>query len=109
MNEFIEEQGPVQAWCTEIRLFAQAATMAGKDLNRRTFVEAMSRINDFPGGDAPLLSFGPDKFSGPTEFRVVGLHVNSPPSTACKQPLAPLPPQVVCWRVVQPWKPLPHG
>jgi len=109
MDDFIEEQGPVQAWCTEIRLFAQAATMAGKDLNRRTFVEAMSRIKDFPGGDAPVLSFGPDKQSGPTEYRVVSLHVNSPPSSACKQPVAPLPPQVVCWRVVQHWKPLPNG
>ena len=53
MNDYIEEQGPVQGWCQEIRLFAQAATMAGKDLDRRTFVEAMSRITDFPGGYCP--------------------------------------------------------
>ena len=49
INDDIEEQGPVQGWCQEIRLFAQAATMAGKDLNRRTFVEAMSRVHGLPG------------------------------------------------------------
>jgi hypothetical protein len=109
MNDFIEEQGPVQGWCQEIRLFAQAATMAGKDLNRRTFVEAMSRIKDYPGGYAPILSFGPDQFSGPTEYQVVSLHVNSPPSSACRTPMGKLPPQVVCWHVVQSWKPLPKS
>jgi Periplasmic binding protein len=109
MNDFIEEQGPVQGWCTEIRLFTQAATMAGKDLNRRTFVEAMSKIENFPGGDAPTLSFGPDKFSGPTQYQVVSLHVNSPPSAQCRLPLGTLPPQVVCWHVVQTWKPLPKA
>jgi hypothetical protein len=107
MNDFLEEQGPVQGWCQEIRLFAQAATMAGKDLNRRTFVEAMSRITDYPGGYAPVLSFGKDKFYGPTEYEVVSLHNNVPPSSQCKTPLAPLPPQGRCWHIVQTWKPLP--
>jgi hypothetical protein len=107
MNDFIEEQGPVQGWCTEIRLFAKAASMAGKHFNRRTFVEAMSKIQNYPGGDAPTLSFGPNKFYGPTQFQVVSLHVNSPPSAACRLPLGTLPPQVVCWHVVQSWKPLP--
>jgi hypothetical protein len=109
MNDFIEEQGPVQGWCQEIRLFAQAATMAGKNLNRRTFVEAMSKIKNFPGGDSPILSFGPDKFSGPTEYQVVSLHVNKPPSSQCRLPLGTLPPQVVCWHRVQSFKPLPKS
>ena len=60
INDDIEEQGPVQGWCQEIRLFAKAATMAGKDLNRRTFVEAMSHITNFPGGYSPVLSYGPE-------------------------------------------------
>ena len=64
-NFFIEEQGPVQGWCQEIRLFAPAATAAGPHLDRRTFVEAMAKITDFPGGFSPVLSYGPDKFSGP--------------------------------------------
>ncbi len=107
MNDFIEEQGPVQGWCQEIRLFTEAATMAGKDLNRRTFVEAMSRITDFPGGFSPVLSYGPEKFYGPTQYQVVSLHTNKPPSSLCRLPLGHLPPQGVCWHVVQTWKPLP--
>ncbi len=107
MNDFIEEQGPVQGWCQEIRLFTEAATMAGKDLNRRTFVEAMSRITNFPGGFSPVLSYGPEKFYGPTQYQVVSLHTNKPPSSLCRLPLGHLPPQGVCWHVVQTWKPLP--
>jgi hypothetical protein len=109
MNDFIEEQGPVQGWCQEIRLFAKAATMAGPDLNRRTFVEAMSKITDYPGGYSPVLSFGPGKFSGPTEYEVVSLHNNVPPTSVCRLPLGPLPPQGRCWHIVQTWKPLPKA
>jgi len=105
-NFFIEEQGPVQAWCQQIRLFASAATAAGRDLNRRTFVDAMAKVTDFPGGFSPVLSFGPDKFSGPTEYRVVRLHTNNPPSTLCHMPLDGIP-QGVCWIIVQDWQPLP--
>jgi len=105
-SDFIEEQGPVQAWCQEIRLFAAAATAAGPHLNRRTFVEAMSRISNFPGGYSPTLSYGPDKFAGPDQFRVVRLHTNSPPSSQCKFPMNHIP-QGVCWVVVKNWQPLP--
>ena len=45
----LEEQGPVVGWCQAIRLFAAAAIKAGHDLNRRTFVEAMAGIRNFPG------------------------------------------------------------
>ncbi len=101
INDDIEEQGPVQGWCQEIRLFAKAATMAGKDLNRRTFVEAMSRITDFPGGYSPVLSYGPDKFSGPTQYQVVEVHDNHPPTSLCKRGPASQPPAGVCWVVEQ--------
>jgi hypothetical protein len=107
MNDDIEEQGPIQGWCQEIRLFAKAASLAGKDLNRRTFVTAMSNITDFPGGYSPILTYGADKFYGPTRYQVVRLHVNSPPSAQCRLPEGKLPPEVVCWTPVQPWKPLP--
>jgi hypothetical protein len=107
MNDFIEEQGPVQGWCQEIDLFAKAATLAGRNLNRRTFVEAMSHITNDPGGYAPLFSFGPDKFFGPTEYQVVKLHNNQPPSAMCRLPLGTLPPQGRCWHQVQGWRPLP--
>ena len=78
MNDDIEEQGPVQGWCQEIHLFAQAATAAGKNLNRRTFVTAMSKITNFPGGYSPILTYGPDKFYGPTQYQVVRLHATLP-------------------------------
>jgi hypothetical protein len=107
MNFYIEEQGPIQGWCQEIRLFAQAARAAGPDLNRRTFVEAMSRITNFPGGYSPVLSYGPDRFAGPTEYRVVELHTNLPPTSACKTPKPPLGPQTVCWVILKNWQPLP--
>lgn len=106
LNDFIEEQGPVQGWCQEIRLFAEAATDAGPDLNRRTFVEAMARITDFPGGYSPALSYGTDRFAGPSQYRVVRLHVNIPPTSQCKMPLNHIP-QEVCWVVQQNWRPLP--
>lgn len=109
MNDDIEEQGPIQGWCQEINLFAEAAKAAGKNLNRKTFVTAMSQTKNFPGGYSPVLTYGPNKFYGPTQYQVVRLHVNSPPSSQCRIPLGNLPPQVVCWTPVQPWKPLPSA
>jgi hypothetical protein len=108
VNDYIEEQGPVQGWCQEIHLFAAAAEAAGRHLDRRTFVEAMSKITDFPGGPSPLLSYGPHRFAGPVEYQVVKLHVNEPPSPACKHHPGTAP-VGVCWVVVQPWRPLPPG
>jgi Periplasmic binding protein len=107
-NFYIEEQGPIQGWCQEIRLFAQAAKMAGPDLNRRTFVEAMAKISNFQGGYSPVLSYGPNRFSGPSQYRVVMLHVNIPATGACKMPKDRIP-QLVCWVDETPWKPLPAG
>jgi hypothetical protein len=107
MNDDIEEQGPVQGWCQEIRLFDQAATAAGKNLNRRTFVTAMSKIANFPGGYSPILTYGPTKIAGPTQYQVVRLHNNVPPSAQCRLPIGKLPPQGRCWTTVETWKPLP--
>jgi hypothetical protein len=103
---YLEEQGPVQGWCQEIRLFAAAATAAGPHLDRSTFDAAMTQISNFPGGYSPILTYGPNKFSGPTEYRVVRLHTNSPPSSQCKFPMNHIP-QGVCWVVVNDWQPLP--
>lgn len=106
MNDFIEEQGPVQGWCQEINLFAYAASKAGRDLNRRTFVEALSRITDYPGGYSPTFSFGPHKRFGPTRYQVVKLDVNNPPTPACKHWPGKAP-VGTCWVSVQGWQPLP--
>ncbi len=102
---YIEEQGPIQAWCGAIRLFATAAKDAGPNLNRRTFVEAMSRLTDYPGTLSPVWSFGPDKFYGPTQYQVVKIHTNKPVSSQCKLPKSGRP-QGTCWVTVQPFKPL---
>jgi hypothetical protein len=108
INDDIEEQGPVQGWCQEIHLFAQAAKAAGRNLNRRTFVTAMSQIKDFAGGYSPSLTYGPHQFSGPTQYQVVRLRVNTPPSdTLCRPPPPQQPPAGTCWTPVQAWRPLP--
>ncbi|HTZ10159.1 MAG TPA: hypothetical protein VMB72_13875, partial [Acidimicrobiales bacterium] len=108
VSPYIEEQGPIAGWCQAIRLFALAALTAGPDLNRRTFVEAMSRITDFPGTYSPTLSFGPDQYAGPTEYQVVSLHNNVPPSSLCV-PTYTGKPQGTCWHVIQSWEPLAPG
>ena len=108
MNDLIEEQGPIAGWCQAIHLFETAALAAGSDLNRRTFVTAMSKIKNFPGTWSPVLSYGPNKRYGPTEYQVVKLHINSPPSSLCKM-TSGLPPPATCWVSVQPWAPLPTG
>jgi hypothetical protein len=106
LSFYIEEQGPIAEWCQAIRLFAAAADGAGRDLDRRTFVTALSKITDFPGTIYPVLSYGPDKRYGPTQFQVVRLHINSPPSSQCKMPLDKIA-QGTCWVKVRPFAPLP--
>ena len=105
---WIEEQGPVASWCQAIRLFAEAAEKAGPDLTRRSFVEAMASIKEYPGTLSPILSYGANKFYGPTEYRVVSLHNNSAADNECinnyKGGV-----QATCWRVVQNWRPLVTG
>jgi hypothetical protein len=105
---YIEEQGPIASWCTAIRLFAQAADSAGPALTRRTFVTAMSKIKNFPGGISPVWTFGPDKRYGPSTYTVVKLHNNVPPSSQCILKTNHKP-QGTCWVVVQTSKPLPSG
>jgi hypothetical protein len=105
---YIEEQGPIQAWCGAIRLFATAAKNAGSNLNRRSFVTAMSKITNYPGTLSPVWTFGPTKFYGPTQYQVVKVHNNVPPSSQCKLKTNHKP-QGTCWVTVQPFKPLPAG
>lgn len=105
-TDFIEEQGPVVGWCQAITLFATAARNAGPDLNRRSFVTAMSKISNFPGTYSPVLSYGPNKRYGPTEYQIVKLHNNVPPSSQCKL-TSQGKPQGTCWVTIQPFQPLP--
>ena len=98
---YIEEQGPIQAWCGAIRLFATAAKNAGPNLNRRTFAEAMSKITNYPGTLSPVWSFGTNKFYGPTQYQVVKIHNNVPPSSQCKLKTNHKP-QGTCWVTIAP-------
>ncbi len=68
----------------------------------------MSKITDFPGTWSTVLSYGPDKRYGPTEYQVVKLRVNSPPSSLCKTTPGK-PPAATCWVSVRPFVPLPTG
>ncbi len=102
---YIEEQGPIVSWCQAIRLFAAAATKAGPDLNRRSFVQAMASIQGFPGTLTPTLSFGPHKFYGPVEYRVLRIHNNDPNQNACVLKSDGTP-QGTCWQIVQDYQPL---
>jgi len=60
------------------------------------FVEAMSHITNFPGGYSPVLSYGRTSY-GPTQYQVVEVHDNHPPTTQCKRGPPPGPPAGVCW------------
>ena len=106
---YIEEQGPIQAWCQAIRLFAAAAKDAGPKLTIRSFVQGMSKITNFDGTSSPTLSYSPTKLYGPTQYRVVKLHVNDPPGPDCKQPKFTNTPQGTCWVIQKDWTPLTTG
>jgi ABC-type branched-subunit amino acid transport system substrate-binding protein len=108
INNHIEEQGPIQGWCQEIRLLEDALKIAGPDLDRRTFVEAMSKVTNFAGGYSPVLSYGTDKIAGPSQYRIVKLHINTPPGPQCKRGTGNAPPAGVCWVVEQNWTALPN-
>ena len=107
-NDYLEQQGPVVGWCQAITLFAKAARAAGTDLNRRTFVTALSKVKNFPGTNTPVLSFGPNKRYGPTLYKIVKLHNTVPPTSAC-QLTSQGKTQGTCWVNVQPFVPLPTG
>ena len=105
---WIEEQGPIASWCQGIRLFADAAEKAGRHLNRRTFVEAMARVENYPGtleSDSQLRAR--TSSTGRSEYRVVRIHNNSASDNGCINNYQGRV-QATCWQVVQNWKPLVH-
>jgi hypothetical protein len=107
-TDYLEQQGPVVGWCQAITLFAEAARNARPDLNRRTFVTAMSKVTNFAGTWTPVLSFGPDKRYGPSQYKIVKLHNNVPPSSQC-QLTSQGKAQGTCWVPLTPFTPLPTG
>jgi len=107
-STFIEEQGPIAGWCQGVELFAAAAKKAGRDLTRRSFVKAMASIHNYAGTYSPVLSYGPGQYSGPSQYQVVEIWNNVPPSSKCLL-TAQKKTQGTCWYVVKSWKPLVRG
>jgi branched-chain amino acid transport system substrate-binding protein len=107
-SPYIEEQGPIAGWCQAVEVLGAALHKAGPDLNRRSFVEAMATLSNFKGTWSPVLSFGPSKFAGPSQYQVVSVHNNVPPSSQCVLKYDGKP-QGTCWHVIQSWKPLDSG
>ncbi len=107
-TDYLEQQGPVVGWCQVITLFAAAAKAAGRNLDRRTFVTALSKIRNFPGTATPVLSYSATKHYGPTQYKIVRLHNNVPPTSAC-QLTSQGKAQGTCWVTVQPFTRLPTG
>ena len=107
MTDYIEEQGPIAGWCQAIRLFATAATSAGPDLNRRTFVTAMSKITTSRAPTPPSSVTARTSATGRPSTRWCELHINSPVSTQCKMPKDKIP-QFTCWVSVQPFAAAAH-
>jgi hypothetical protein len=81
----IEATGTMMTECQNTFLFAQAARMAGKNLTRAGFDNAMAHITNFGGGVVPSLSFSASNHAGPHLVRIVSVHDNKdhkcPPSS----------------------------
>ena len=107
---YIEAQGPTMRWCESIHLLARALDLAGRNLNRRTFIDALGKIQNFDAPLTPVLSFSPDKHAGPVEYRTLRPVKNGNTAETNK-----CPPRRQgdfhgsCWQVVEDWKPLETG
>ena len=109
---YIEAQGPTMRWCDAIRLTAKAIEAAGKDLNRRTFIQALGVIGDFPSALTKEFSFSRTDHAGPTQYRTVAptKNGNTAETNVCP-PRRPTPTDDnpfhgSCWLLVEDWKPL---
>ena len=120
-NPYIEAQGPTMRWCDAMNLLAKALDLAGRNLNRRTFVEALGQIQNFPTALTPTLTFSPTRHAGPIEYRTVRPVTNSPtdPATNRCPPCRPIPHACgtahdlpfhgSCWQIVEDFKPFANG
>ena len=114
---WIEAQGPTMRWCDGINMLKKAMQLAGKKLNRRSFIKALSEIKNFPVALTQAISFGPNDHSGPASFRVVSpiKNVQTAAGNRCpprRHAVADTPGDPTndfhgsCWLLVDDWKPL---
>jgi len=109
---YIEAQGPTMRWCDAIRLTAKALEAAGRNLNRRTFIEALGVITEFPSALNHRFSFSRNDHAGPADYRTVAptKNVQTPEGNVCppRRPTADdaNPFHGSCWILVEDWRPL---
>jgi len=101
----LEGPGSAMTWCQNIYLFAQAATMAGNNLTRDSFDNAMSQIQGFGGSIVPDLTFGPTMRAGPHNYRTVQIHVNHDKACPLKKDGGD---QGSCWLILNDFVPAAH-
>lgn len=114
---YIEAQGPTMRWCDAINVLKEAMEIAGPKLNRRTFIQALSEIEDFPVALTQAVTFGPNDHSGPSTYRVVSPTANVKTLEGNKCPPrhgsyndTPGDPENKfhgsCWVLIEDWQPL---
>jgi ABC-type branched-subunit amino acid transport system substrate-binding protein len=114
---YIEAQGPTMRWCDAINVVKKAMQLAGKNLNRRTFIQGLSRIKNFPVALTQAISFGPNHHSGPASFRVVEPIKNDQTASGNRCPRRRHTPKDTagdptndyhgsCWLLIEDFKPL---
>jgi len=109
---YIEALGPTMRCCDAIRLTAKAIKAAGKDLNRRTFIQALGVIANYPSALIKEFSFSRTDHAGPAQYRSVAptKNGNTAETNVCP-PRRPTPTddnpfQGSCWILVEDWRPL---
>ncbi|MBM3671320.1 MAG: ABC transporter substrate-binding protein [Actinobacteria bacterium] len=114
---YIEAQGPTMRWCDAINVLKEAMEIAGPKLNRKTFIQALSEMQDFPVALTQTITWGPNDFSGPSTFRVVSptanvktIEGNKCPPRHSSYDDTPGDPENKfhgsCWVLIEDWQPL---
>lgn len=68
-------------WCDSMSLFFKAARRAGANLTRLGWANAMATIHDEPTTMTPTMTFGPGRYAGPTQMKVIDVQ-----TSGCKPP-----------------------
>jgi ABC-type branched-subunit amino acid transport system substrate-binding protein len=121
-HPYIEAQGPTMRWCDAMTLLSKALDLAGRNLNRRTFVQALGKVQNLPTAVTPALTFSPTRYAGPVEYRTVRPVKNpstTDPATNICPPCRPVPNACgtnhdlpfhgSCWQIVEDFKPFASG
>ena len=103
---WLEATGTAMTWCENIRLFSQAAALAGPSLTRAGFDAAMAKIDHFPGTVVPDLSFSSSRHAGPHQYRTIQIHENGDKKCPKKADGGD---QGSCWLILSDWQEMQTG